>query len=464
MGRGRNVSVTGRVFLAESRKFSVGTPGVHVKKGIVALLVALALVVIVSPGIIGKLAEKTVDENINWAADESQEVMVTSEKFDRGWFSSEGQHRVEFRSGELKEAVQDMSGGDAPILIIDTRLDHGLIPVSSMSRKKGSLLPGLGKAMSTVSIELPDGSTHLLPGTIYSDVGLSGELKSNYVLESGSFQNEGADATWGAADITLTTHPANGRIGVKGKVGSASLALPDREITLGSVTFDAEQQPTKYGFATGNGTIELASLSVVDASGIENGVVPLSATFSTDISGGRVDSRSQVSFAGVNIPGFGEFGLDMDIEVEGLEPVALGALTRRIKSLRNVDGDNEWIYTEAEQEFKRLLAGGGEVRVRQLNISLPQGVASVTMDARIKERDKGDFEWTSLLLALEGGAQISIPDELMQFILEMNPQAGAVIGMGYLQKKGDAYETNIEYKKGLLTINGAPTPIPLPGR
>ena len=434
------------------------------KKGIVALLVALALVVIVSPGIIGKLAEKTVDENMNWAADESQEVMVTSEKFDRGWFSSEGQHRVEFRRGGLKEAIQDLSGADAPVLVIDTRLDHGLIPVSSMNRKKGSLLPGLGKAISTVSIELPDGSKHLLPGTIYSDVGLSGELKSNYVLESGNYQNEDLDATWGASDITLTTHPANGRIGLKGKVDSARLALPDREITLGSTTLDAEQQPTKYGFATGSGTIQLASLSVVDANGVENGVVPLSATFATEISGGRVDSRSQLSFAGVNIPGVGEFGMDMDIEVEGLEPVALGALTRKVRSLRSVDGDNERLYAGAEQEFKRLLAGGGEMRVRQLNISLPQGVASITMDARISERDKGDFEWTSLLLALEGGAQISIPDELMQFILEMNPQAGAVIGMGYLQKKGDAYETNIEYKKGLLTINGAPTPIPLPGR
>ncbi|MGB5165270.1 MAG: DUF945 family protein [Woeseiaceae bacterium] len=434
------------------------------KKGIVALLLALALVVIVSPGIIGKLAEKTVDENINWAADESQEVMVTSEKFDRGWFSSEGRHRVEFRSGGLKEAVQDMSGADAPILIIDTRLDHGLIPVSSMSREKGSLLPGLGKAVSTVSIELPDGSTHAVPGTIYSDVGLSGELKSNYVVESGSFENEGASAAWGAADVTLTTHPANGRVSVRGDVDSLELALPDREIALGSVSFDVEQQPTKYGFSTGRGNVQLASLRVVDADGMETGVVPLSANFTTGISGGRVDNRSEISFAGVNIPGVGEFGMDMNIEVEGLDPESLGALTRRIKSLRSVDGDNEWIYTQAEQELKRLLGAGGEMRLQQLDITLPQGTASITMEARIKERGKDDFEWTSLLLALEGSARIIIPDQLMQFALQMNPQAGAAIGMGYLQKKGDAYETRIEYKKGLLTINGAPTPIPLPGR
>jgi len=33
--------------------------------------------------------------------------------------------------------------------------------------------------------------------------------------------------------------------------------------------------------------------------------------------------------------------------------------------------------------------------------------------------------------------------------------------MGLLQKNGDVYEVNAEYKKALLTINGQPMPIPL---
>jgi hypothetical protein len=42
-----------------------------------------------------------------------------------------------------------------------------------------------------------------------------------------------------------------------------------------------------------------------------------------------------------------------------------------------------------------------------------------------------------------------------------NPDAGAIVGMGYLRKKGDVYEMHAAYAKGLLTINGAPMPIPL---
>ena len=43
----------------------------------------------------------------------------------------------------------------------------------------------------------------------------------------------------------------------------------------------------------------------------------------------------------------------------------------------------------------------------------------------------------------------------------MNPDAGAIIGMGYLRRNGDVYEMHAEYAKGLLTINGAPMPIPM---
>jgi hypothetical protein len=46
----------------------------------------------------------------------------------------------------------------------------------------------------------------------------------------------------------------------------------------------------------------------------------------------------------------------------------------------------------------------------------------------------------------------------------MNPDAGAIIGMGYLRPNGDVYEMRAEYAKGLLTINGAPMPIPMGGQ
>ena len=54
------------------------------KKGFVALLIALALIVLVSPGIVGHFAERSMEENLDWAATENREVVVTSTRGIRG--------------------------------------------------------------------------------------------------------------------------------------------------------------------------------------------------------------------------------------------------------------------------------------------------------------------------------------------------------------------------------------------
>ena len=157
------------------------------KKSLVAVLVVLALIVIVSPGILGRMAEKSVDENLNRAAEQQGDIVVSSDNFDRGWFSSEGQHRIEVKGGNLGLMLTEVTpAGDAlPVLVIDTHIDHGLIPLSSLSGENGSLAPGLGRAVSTLSVELGDGKTIEIPGKIYSNLGLAGALESSYQVDAG---------------------------------------------------------------------------------------------------------------------------------------------------------------------------------------------------------------------------------------------------------------------------------------
>jgi hypothetical protein len=50
----------------------------------------------------------------------------------------------------------------------------------------------------------------------------------------------------------------------------------------------------------------------------------------------------------------------------------------------------------------------------------------------------------------------------MELAQAANPESAALIAMGILKKDGEAYIVNAQYEKGLLTVNGAPMPIPLP--
>lgn len=434
------------------------------KKGIVALLVVLALVVIVSPGILGRLAEKSVDENLNWAAQESGDLVVSSDSFDRGWFSSEGQHRVELREGNLKAMLKTMGGPDAdrtlPVLVINTHLDHGLIPVSSMSRERGSLAPGLGNAVSTLSVEFADGEKVDIPGTIYSNIGLGGELESSYVLEAGTREESGTTASWGPTEINITTNPSSGAVTFAGSVGALSFADEMDSLAVDELVFSGNQAPTKFGFAVGDLKLELDTLSMSTDGVQAGGLKRVSIDGKTNLDDGRLNGRTLLEMESQAIPQLGEFSIVADISLEGADAEALGAL-QAVLEAQGANPDPGQMFGVVEDDLKRLLASGIEMRFDQFDVTLPMGTVKTKLDISVAEEDAATFEWTSLLLATEASADITVPEALIDMATQMNPQAGAAVGMGFLQKNGDVYEMKAEYKKGLLTINGAPMPIPL---
>lgn len=434
------------------------------KKGIVALLVFLALVVIVSPGILGRLAEKSVDENLNWAAQESGDLVVSSDSFDRGWFSSEGQHRVELREGNLKAMLKTMGSPDAnrnlPVLVINTHLDHGLIPVSSMSRERGSLAPGLGNAMSTLSVEFADGEKIDIPGTIYSNIGLGGELESSFVLEAGAREENGTTATWGPTEISITTNPSSGAVAFAGSVGALSFVDEMDSLAVDGLVFSGNQAPTQFGFAVGDLKLELDALSMSTDGVQAGGLKRVSIDGKTNLDDGRLSGRTLLEMESQAIPQVGEFSIVADISLEGADAQALGAL-QEVLEAQGANSDPGQMFSVVEDDLKRLLASGIEVRFDQFDVTLPMGTVKTKLDISVAEEDAATFEWTSLLLATEASADISVPEALIDIATQMNPQAGAVVGMGFLQKNGDVYEMKAEYKKGLLTINGAPMPVPL---
>lgn len=431
------------------------------KKGIIALLVVLAIVVLVSPGLIGRLAEKSVDENLNWAAQEAGDLVVTSESFERGWFSSEGQHRIEIKEGNLTAMLQQFGDpADLPVLIINTRLDHGLIPVTSMSREKGSLAPGLGSAISTLAIEMSDGETIALPGTIYSKVALGGELKSNFVLDAGSHQDNGATASWGATDVDVTTNPSSGKVSYAGTLGTLSFRDDSDAIEIGGISFSGTQTPTRFGFAVGDLKLELDGMSITTNGAEVGGIKYMNVDGTTNIDGDLLSGRTVLEMESQAVPQIGELKIIADISIADANAEALGAM-QRIVDAHGPSPDPTQLFSAIEDDLKHLMASGLELRFDRFDITVPQGTVTTKLKFKVAEEDLDTFDWTSLLLGTEASADIRVPEALVDMAMQMNPQAGAVVGMGFLKKNGDVYEMIAEYKKGLLTINGAPMPIPL---
>lgn len=432
------------------------------KKGIVFLLVGLALVVLISPGLVGKLAERNIDEGIRAGTVENEDIVVTASAFERGWFTTEGQHRIELKGGDLSDDIRDFFDLDAdaplPVLVIDTRVDHGLIPLASMGREDGSLTPGLGDAVSTLRLEMPDGSTIDLPGAVNSRVGLTGKLVSDYALPAGAIAEDDVNVAWDDLNVEFTAEANTGRVSVDVEIASLELGESSGSASLRELRFSGEQQPSRYGYALGEGQLEIEAIEITAGEPLG----PLSANGSARIE----DDRLQLDFAmdvSSTAPGIGDTRTIVDTALTDLDPEAFGRLYRKFMAMP-VDAapTPEAMAALLEPEARALLAGGLLLDLPRFELTLPDGTLESTLSVRVAAVDPDDFAWSGLLLDTEASADVRIPEPLMEFVLAMNPEAGAAIGMGFLKKDGDAYVSEIRYAKGILAVNGAPMPIPLP--
>jgi uncharacterized protein YdgA (DUF945 family) len=424
-------------------------------------LLVLAVLVLVSPGIVGHLAERSLDEGLDWAATRTEEVAVTSRGFERGWFSSAGRHRIEITDEELRELLLAYTGGPGvPALIIETRLDHGLIPVASLGRDDGSLAPGLGRAVSTLALETADQSSIPLPGKIISHVGLAGTLTSNYVLSPGSFSEGGTTASWGEVDVSLAASPGDGAIRFDGSIESISLDSMHEHLRIADIRFSGDQRPSPFGFRVGPLELSVASIGLDDRN--ENMFGPVSWESVSTLDDDRVNLQTRFGIAGGFLDGIGRVDIELEARLEGADGRSAGRLQDHLGRL-NVAANPDPLMWEAEHAARQLLARGVALHIDVARIATPGGDVVAELHLVVDESDPASSAWTSVLLATDASTAIRVPAGLVDSLAAIDPEIGAAVGMGLLRKDGDNYEMHATFKNGALTVNGAPMPLPIPG-
>jgi uncharacterized protein YdgA (DUF945 family) len=433
-----------------------------VKRWIVMLLVVAALVVLVSPGIVGRLAERNLEQNIEWAEADAPEVRVQTESFDRGWFTSEGRHRISLSGTPL------MSGSDeSASIIIETRVDHGIVSITSLSRAGGSLEPGIAQAVSTFSLDTGTGEVIDLPGTAYSRIGLSGVTDVRYLLEKGTQETNGGKAAWDGADVSVSVDQGQRTVSVDGTVEAITFNTATESGSIGGVEIRGMEEQTDYGFSIGNIDLTTGPIRFTDVDGTTGGFEEFRLKGETRIERERVNADYTMNVGRLNAPMLGHLGMDLAVTVDGFDAQAVGDLAAAIREAESAVDPALAVadfYPMIEKDLHALLAAGGTVDVRQFDISLPQGEITSKLKVSVDKADPdAAFSWPALALLLTASADVRLPEMLVDMMLMMNPQGETIRQMGLLRKDGDAYEMQAEFAQGLLTVNGAPFPIPVQG-
>lgn len=438
------------------------------KRWLVVLLVLLALIVLISPGIVGRLAEKNLEENIGWAESEAPGIEFRTESYERGWFTSEGRHRVVLSNAAFRTAAEEYRNetgyAELPSLVIDTRVDHGLVPFASLGRESGTLKPGLASTVSTFHIDPGNGELMPLPGTLYSNVHLNGASDSRYLVDAGSQDYDEVHLEWEGADIAIHSDWSTGAVGVNGRIEPFSLADNAETVRFGAISLTADQVRSDYGFSVGTAGFGMESVVV------ENGMAPLmvgNVRVDTDanIENARLNVATKATVDGISVPGLGEVDFAMDMAVNRLDARSMQVITqafRDVQAAADPDTALAGLLPRIEGDLKNIVASGTEVRIDRLDVALPQGTVSTRLSVDIPQSDAADFSWSGVLLAMTASADIRLPVALYEYAQLMNPQAGTLVGMGLLKQEGDDYVMRAEYAQGLLNVNGAPMPIPMP--
>ncbi|MCB1841691.1 MAG: DUF945 family protein [Halioglobus sp.] len=166
--------------------------GLPLKRWLVACVLTLAALLLLSPGIVGLLAERAIERQIDFAESRDPRFAIAAISFERGWFTSAGQYRLPIVDPDLARLALALSGtaaepGDEPALLIDTRLNHGLVPFGALSGDPASLLPVIASGVSTLHLQLAPHRIVDLPGQLVSRIGISGTAHFSYSLPAALF-------------------------------------------------------------------------------------------------------------------------------------------------------------------------------------------------------------------------------------------------------------------------------------
>jgi hypothetical protein len=104
-----------------------------------------------------------------------------------------------------------------------------------------------------------------------------------------------------------------------------------------------------------------------------------------------------------------------------------------------------------------------QLHIDQLDILSPFGQFTSRASVSAEPSDRDYYTWDTVATLLNGSANLSLPEALVDMATQADPDLHGVIGLGYLRKRGEFYLMEASFAASVLTVNGAPTPLPLPG-
>lgn len=439
---------------------SAGVSRPAMKRWLLVVLLGLAVLVLLAPGLIGMLAERSIERQLELAGQQQPELDVRTVRFERGWFTSDGRHRLPLTDPAVADLLCFVTpGADDPaaarVLILTTRIGHGPLPVAGADRGMAGLVPALATGVSTLELELDDGRRLPVPGTLLTRVTLTGTTTLDYRLPAGEGRREDFSAGWQQAAIEAAVSADGRRVDFRVALDAAVIEDGAQRAAVDTLAIAGRSEPTAWGYALGGLRVEVGAGTLNDGSS-QVGWQGLAVVANADAAGSSVAAGLDVAVDGM-ATAQGDWSLRLDAAAR-LDGDALGPLLRGLqRGLAN--GGGLAPYTGIEADALRLAAAGGRLELPGFALDTPRGQVTAALDLALPQRDAGGG-WPGIALGANARAELVLPRTLLQEPA-LREQLQALLAGGFLVPDGDNYRLQASLEQGIATINGAPLPLPL---
>jgi uncharacterized protein YdgA (DUF945 family) len=439
---------------------------VNKKQSLVVAGIFVAVYVATSWGL-GRAVHKYFDAWENDLAKQPTPMLkITAREYSPGIFSS-----TEVLTFEVDPTAWRGLNGPARALrniplanfTVRNRIVHGPLP--------GLSLPGVARIQSTLVLDEPmrtqiattlGGREPISVDTLLGFIGGGRVHVSSPAFEA---QPDGGSLSWQGIEGRFTYGRKLDAVRCDVVAPGLNGTLPDgSSVRLDKMQLTCNLTRSFEKLYTGTMEFRVATLSATQANGELSNMENTRVSSHSQAKGEYVDMTAVLNIGTVRIPQITMHDAQYDVTFNHLHGPTYSKLAGAIQGL----GADSAEFVSPLDIATELLEHSPEIVINRIGFAMPEGEAGLTGTLRLKDFSQADLALGSpqrVLTKLEATAHLWLDEGLLTrnwppdqagAIAQIRNQIAQFEQLGYVTHKDHRFDTQLEFKQGMLTINGKP--------
>lgn len=439
---------------------------------LIIVLAIIAALLLISPLLTGQMAEKELKAASEKLSTQMGAVQLVETDFDRGWFESETNHEFVIDNAMLGGSTDEETTTG---LKTHTEIMHGPMIIGGDDPNLPAVSAALAISKTTFTYDAKNGDEPFdIPGALYNRIALNGSGTLWGVFDPiedqiSNSSGDDAEIKWGGGGFETSYNAAQTELDSTMATEPLSIIASDGSLNVGKISGNSVASKASFGFWTGTGSATIESMSFAGDDGQSMTMQDLQMDATSELVGeDRVSGSFVLSVAELDAPGFNNSSIKFPFEMSNFDAEAVGRMQAVADAQKGNPEDATLMMLEMQEVGMLLVQRGFGIAIPGFSMATEHGDANLDISIEVPESDAaGQAATMAALIGATGSAQLRIDRSLLDFFAKDNPQllqqAAGMIQLGYLAEDGDALIMNAGYEGGLLTVNGLPIPLPIPG-